>query len=105
MSEKHTEDNYPRPLTEEEKQDLVRDMKESSAYMKRVLASKNANGSEFDPDEAEQVGAFVEDAISEEDVLEATVVDEEKLDNIKIYGLGDIVEPLPIPDKPNFVKK
>jgi hypothetical protein len=28
---------------------------------------------EFDPDEAEKVGAFVEDALSEQDIVEASI--------------------------------
>lgn len=70
-------------------------------------ATTPSYGTEFDPEEAEKVGAFVEDAISEEEALEAAaemtfVIDD--LDNIEIVSGGDETEPLPIPEKPNYVK-
>lgn len=42
--------------------------------LRRKLADANTPGfrAEFDPDEAEHLGAFVEDALDEDEALEAT---------------------------------
>ncbi len=60
----------------EENKDLVFDAKKDAAEaLLEKLADMETPGYvvEFDPEEAEIVGAFVEDALSEEDALEATV--------------------------------
>jgi hypothetical protein len=56
--------------TEEETQDAV-----SPAILREKLIDALTPGyqAEFDPDEAEQAGAFVEDALSEEDAAESSI--------------------------------
>ncbi len=60
----------------EESKEMVFDAKEDAAEaLLEKLADMDTPGYvvEFDPEEAELVGAFLEDALSEEDALEATV--------------------------------
>ncbi len=59
-----------------ESKEMVFDAKEDAAEaLLEKLADMETPGCvvEFDPEEAELVGAFIEDALSEEDALEATV--------------------------------
>jgi hypothetical protein len=44
-----------------------------AAHEKLADAEVAGYQSEFDPDEAERAGAFVEDALSEQDALESTI--------------------------------
>ena len=46
----------------------------SAEVLQEKLADAEIPGAqiEFDPDEAEKVGAFVEDALSEDDIVEAS---------------------------------
>ncbi len=56
--------------TEQETEDAV-----SPAILREKLIDALTPGyqAEFDPDEADQVGAFVEDALSEEDAAESSI--------------------------------
>lgn len=48
---------------------------EAASSVREKLADAEVPGyqAEFDPDEAERAGAFVEDAMSQEDALESTI--------------------------------
>jgi hypothetical protein len=56
-------------------QDLFDDAKNADEALKEKLVDAMTPGyqAEFDPDEAERCGAFVEEALSEEDAAESVV--------------------------------
>jgi hypothetical protein len=53
---------------------ILNDQANSAEVLQEKLADAEIPGAqiEFDPDEAEKVGAFVEDALSEQDLVEAS---------------------------------
>ena len=54
---------------------IFKDQANPAHVLQEKLADAEIPGAqiEFDPDEAEKVGAFVEDALSEEDIVEASI--------------------------------
>jgi hypothetical protein len=54
---------------------ILNDQVNSAEVLQEKLADAEIPGAqiEFDPDEAEKVGAFLEDALSEQDVLESSI--------------------------------
>ena len=54
---------------------IFNDQANSAEVLQEKLADAEIPGAqiEFDPDEAEKVGAFVEDALSEQDIVEASI--------------------------------
>ena len=62
-------------MNEETKEIVFDAKKDAEEALLEKLADMETPGYvvEFDPEEAELVGAFVEDALSEEDAMEATV--------------------------------
>ena len=54
---------------------IFNDQANSAQVLQEKLADAEIPGAqiEFDPDEAEKVGAFVEDALSEQDAIEASI--------------------------------
>jgi hypothetical protein len=56
-------------------EDILATASNAAATLREKLADAEVPGyqAEFDPDEAERAGAFVEDAISEQDALESTI--------------------------------
>jgi hypothetical protein len=61
--------------TEQESPEVVNTKTSSEAVIREKLIDAMTPGfqAEFDPDEAEQAGAFIEDALSEEDAMESDV--------------------------------
>ena len=64
-------------MSDEKRQpeDISANATDAAAAVREKLADAEVPGyqAEFDPDEAERAGAFVEDAMSEEDALESTI--------------------------------
>ena len=56
-------------------EDISDKTSDAAAALRDKLADAEVPGyqAEFDPDEAERAGAFVEDAMSEQDALESTI--------------------------------
>ena len=56
-------------------EDIFAKPSDAAAALREKLADAEVPGyqAEFDPDEAERAGAFVEDAMSEQDALESTI--------------------------------
>jgi hypothetical protein len=56
-------------------EDIFAKANDAAAALREKLADAEVPGyqAEFDPDEAERAGAFVEDALSEQDALESTI--------------------------------
>jgi hypothetical protein len=56
-------------------EDIFAKASDVAAALREKLADAEVPGyqAEFDPDEAERAGAFVEDAMSEQDALESTI--------------------------------
>ena len=56
-------------------EDIFAKANDAVAALREKLADAEVPGyqAEFDPDEAERAGAFVEDALSEQDALESTI--------------------------------
>jgi hypothetical protein len=54
---------------------IFNDQANSAEVLQEKLADAEIPGAqiEFDPDEAEKVGAFVEDALSEQDIVESSI--------------------------------
>ena len=54
---------------------IFNDQANSAEVLQEKLADAEIPGAqiEFDPDEAEKVGAFLEDALSEQDIVEASI--------------------------------
>ena len=54
---------------------IFNDEANSAEVLQEKLADAEVPGAqiEFDPDEAEKVGAFIEDALSEQDIVEASI--------------------------------
>ena len=54
---------------------IFKDQANPAQVLQEKLADAEIPGAqiEFDPDEAEKVGAFVEDALSEQDIVEASI--------------------------------
>ena len=54
---------------------IFNDQTNSAEVLQKKLADAEIPGAqiEFDPDEAEKVGAFVEDALSEQDIVETSI--------------------------------
>ena len=61
--------------TEQESPEVVNTQTSSEAVIREKLMDAMTPGfqAEFDPDEADQAGAFIEDALSEEDAMASDV--------------------------------